>query len=472
MQPEVQLARFINNLRFEDLPPQALKTVKKVVLTVCGTAVGGARTDGIKELNDFFAELDGKPEATVLFYNTKLPAHEAALVNAAMARALDYCDSINPGPHFGASLISIGFALAELMGGVSGKEFLTAFAIGQETGSRFNLPEEAYGGVDPTGVAGAFAATAMACRLLKLTEAQMLNALGIALNNASGSFQSHIDGTLSVRLNQGMLAHDGILAARLAQRGLTGPRNFLSGVYGYCNLQGRGMIDTDYIVSGLGEQWKLEKTVFKKYPSCFMTATGTEAALQLIDEYGFNPEDVKEIEIRMQPFGYNLVGGPFKVGDNPKVDAQFNITYCIANAFLRKKSCLAYFEPDYIKDTAIAEFAKKIRTVSDEEIYRRGHAALEMIVTGNDGKTYVKRLDEAPGTPAWPLNDEDHARHWEDCVAFGNMPHITAQAQDIAHVAHNLENEKNALLLMHMLNAAPMIAGQTTSGSVKACCCG
>lgn len=451
MKHELILADFINNLAFEDLPPESLAMVKKVLLTVCGTAIGGHHGEGIAELAGFFAEIGGKPEAHILIYNHKLPAHTAALVNAAMSRALDYCDSINPGPHFGATLISVGLALGELTN-CNGKEFLTAFAVGLETGSRFNLPEAAYGGVDPTGVTGAFAAAAMACRMLKLTREQTVNALGIALNNASGSFQSNVDGSLSVRLNQGMTAHDGILAARLAQKGLTGPGNFLDGVYGYCRLQGRGQITPDYITENIGRVWKLNNTVFKKYPSCFQTSSATEATLQLMAEHGLTAANVSAAELKIQPFGYNLVGKPFKAGATPKVDAQFSAAYCIANALLRGESRLCCFNPNMVTDPGIKTLTDKIKIISDDEIYKRGHAAIELTIWDNNGRKYVKSLDEAPGTPRWPLTNADHLRHLEDCLAFGGRPAIIANKQAIIHTVNNFEQSPSIIDLLNLLN--------------------
>lgn len=448
---ELKLVDFVIGLNYADIPPEALTMVKKVLLTVSGTAVGGHHSEGIAELADFFGDMGGKPEASILLYNRKIPAHTAALVNAAMARALDYCDSINPGPHFGAALISVGFALSELLG-CTGKEFLTAFAIGLETGSRFNLPEAAYGGADPTGIAGAFAATAMAVRMLKLNREQAMHAFGIALNNASGSFQSNIDGSLSVRLNQGMIAHDGILAARLAQKGINGPVNFLGGVYGYCNLQGRGQIDPEYIVKDIGKSWKLNNTVFKKYPSCFQTASGTEATLQLMAETGLKADDVAAVELRIQPFGYNLVGKPFKPGPTPKVDGQFSVTYCIANALLRGESRLHCFEPNKVTAPEIAALAAKITIISDAEIYKRGHSAIELKIETTDGRTLLKRLDEAPGTPHFPLTEADHLQHFDDCLAFAARPGITANKAAIIETVNNFEIKSDALDLLHLLN--------------------
>lgn len=448
---ELKLTDFVTKLQYDDISPEAMTLVKKVLLTVCGTLVGGHHSEGIAELAAFCGEMGGKPEALILFYNHKIPAQSAALVNAAMARALDYCDSINPGPHFGASLISVGLALSELTS-CSGREFLTAFAAGLETGSRFNLPEAAYDGMDPTRVAGAFAATAMACRMLQLTPTQTGHAFGIALNDAGGSFQSNVDGSLSVRLNQGMVAHNGILAARLAQKGLTGPSNFLGGVYGYCNLQGRGQISPDYITSELGRLWKLNDTVFKKYPSCFQTASATEATLQLMAETGLTAQDVAAVELRIQPFGYNLVGKPFKPGSTPKVDAQFNVTYCIANALLRGESRLHCFEPAMVLAPEIAALSNKITVISDAEIYQRGHSAIELKILTNDGNELRKRLDEAPGTPRFSLTSADHLQHFDDCLTFGGRPGVIANKTAIIDTVNHFEHKPRAADLLWMLN--------------------
>jgi 2-methylcitrate dehydratase PrpD len=48
--------------------------------------------------------------------------------------------------------------------------------------------------------------------------------------------QSNIDGSLAVRMIQGFTSQNGIMAAQLARIGMTGPRNFLDGIYGYFHL--------------------------------------------------------------------------------------------------------------------------------------------------------------------------------------------------------------------------------------------
>jgi 2-methylcitrate dehydratase PrpD len=104
----------------------------------------------------------------LLIHGGLVPAQNAALANAVMSRALDFCDAIAPGAHIGSSTIPVALACAELRGGCDGREFLTALAIGTEIAARFNLTESAYDGFDPTGICVPFGATAVASTLLGL----------------------------------------------------------------------------------------------------------------------------------------------------------------------------------------------------------------------------------------------------------------------------------------------------------------
>ena len=75
--------------------------------------------------------------------------------------------------------------------------------------------------------------------------------------------------------------------------------------------------------------------MFKKFPSCGATQASTQMILDLMAEEGIGADDVERIEITVPPYIYKLVGHPFRVGSNPKVNAQFSIRYCVANALTR-----------------------------------------------------------------------------------------------------------------------------------------
>lgn len=448
---EQRLADFVCDLKVESVPPEALRVVRLMVMAVTGTGFAGASEDGVLPLRELLCEAAGAQQATTLVYGDRLPAHAAAQFNATMCRALDFCDAMAPGPHIGAALFPAALAAAELAGGCSGAEFMAALVAGAELSSRVNLNESQYNGFDPTGIAVVFAATAAASRILRLSPDQTLNALALAFNRCGGSFQSHVDGSLGVRIVQGWVAEAGVQCAQMAQRGITGPVNFISGHYGYAHLYGRGTLDVDAVVRGLGEEWKLHNVVFKKYPSCGVTQGVTELTLNLVSELCLRPADVKSAEVRLPPYAHRLVGHPFHLGANPRVDAQFSAAYCVANALVRQSSRLQHFTPAQVHDPIVHEMIGRIAVVADEMLDARGHTAVDLTVTTTDGRVHRRQLDIAPGFPGADLDDAQHLARFNDCLAYAPHPPAASQVEQYLQALNALPSLPDVRTLLPLL---------------------
>jgi len=451
MKAEAKLVSFIHDTPFAEIPLAALKTVKHQVLAVIGTTIAGATADGCETAVQLYRELGGKQEATILVHGSRIPAQDAAFVNGVMARALDFCDALAPGPHPGSAVIPAALAASELAGQCSGQEFITAVAIGTEVAARLNLSEAAYDGFDPTGICVPFGAAAAAARILGLSQKEIWNALALAFNSCGGSFQSHIDGSLGVRFVQGRVAQSGVMSARLASKGITGPRNFLDGVYGYCHLYGKDTVAGETALSDLGSGYHLLKLVFKRYPSCALTAGSTDVILRLMGEEGLHADGIERIDITVPPYTYKLVGHPFEIGDNPKVNAQFSIQYCVANALLRKSSKLFHFEEDSIKDPRIAALTKRINVIEDSALEARGHTPLDMRVVTRSGKEYFRTMDIAPGFPGNELRREDHEERFWDCVEFAGRRIPRESAEKIISLVESIEALEDIRTLIPLL---------------------
>lgn len=447
------LARFACELQSDAIPEAARRVVRHMVLAVAGTALAGAAEDGVPALRELLLERGGAPEARTLVFGDRLPASAAAQFNGTLCRALDYCDAMAPGPHIGSALIPAGLAAAELAGGCPGREFLAALAAGAELSARLNLSEAQYAGFDPTGIAVVFAPTAAAARILGLDAGQMLNALALAFNRCGGSFQSHIDGSLGVRVVQGWVAEAGVSCAQMARRGITGPTNFLGGVYGYAKLYGRGTLDVNALVEGLGEEWRLRNVVFKKYPSCGVTQGATELALAIVAESGVDASTLRRAEVRLPPYAFRLVGHPFRLGDNPRVDAQFSARYCVANAIARGASRLQHFDPAAVADPALGELVGRVDVVADPAMDARGHAAVDLTVTTTSGTVHRRSLDIPPGFPGADLDDCQHLARFADCLAYSPRPIADAQAQDFRRALENLAELPDVRVLADLLIA-------------------
>lgn len=443
MTKEQQLAKFICECKFSDIPAEIVDVVKTQLVADLAAAIAGVDAAGIKELADYAVEIGGKEEATIAMRGGKVPAEKAAFVNGSMFRAWDIDDHRSPGIHVGTACIPSAMAAAELIGGCSGEDFITAVAVGNEVSYRLNLAEDEYAGFDPTGVNAVFAATAAASWLLKLDEKQTLNALALAFNKCGGSFQSNVDGTLAVRVIEGWCAESGVLCARLAQRGITGPQNFLDGVYGFFFLYGRGKTETaNTVVDGIGTKWNIDTMQYKKYPSCGLTQGSTQLTIDIMEELNITAADVEEVEIFLTPFNYKLVG-QFEIGENPKVDAQFGVAYCVANALFRAPVKLIHFEDEYIRNQEIYDFIQaKVKVHSVQEIIdTRSHYSSDLRIRTKDGRDVTHSIDIPPGTPDYPITKEEHKARFYDCVSIANKEKITERADEIFDRINNIDKE-------------------------------
>lgn len=449
--PEQQLADFVADLRADQVPPEAQRVVRLMVMAVCGTGFAGAAEDGVPALRELLCEAGGAPQATTLVYGDRLPARAAAQFNGTLCRALDFCDAMAPGPHIGAALFPAALAAAELSGGCTGAEFMAALAAGAELSSRLNLSEAQYNGFDPTGIAVVFAATAAASRILRLTPEQTRNALGLAFNRCGGSFQSHVDGSLGVRILQGWVAEAGVQCAQMATRGITGPANFLTGHHGYAHLYGRDTLDPENVARGLKRDWRLHNVVFKKYPSCGVTQGVTELALALAADLRLQPAEVRAVEVRLPPYAHRLVGHPFQPGANPRVDAQFSAAYCVANALVRQSSRLQHFAPSQVRDPVVHEMIGRIAVLADASLDARGHTAVDLTVTTTDAKEHRRSLDIAPGFPGAELNDAQHLARFNDCLAYAPRPPADRQVERLLAALHGLTGLRDARELVSVL---------------------
>src|SRR3546814_6123064 len=97
-----------------------------------------------------------------------------------MARALDICDFQVPGQHIGSSIVPVALGIAEAKGNVSGRDIITALAVGSEIAIRLGYASR-LDGFDPTGACSIFAAAAAARSEEHTSELQSLMRISYAV---------------------------------------------------------------------------------------------------------------------------------------------------------------------------------------------------------------------------------------------------------------------------------------------------
>src|SRR5258708_13093785 len=120
----------------------------------------------------------------------------------------------------------------------------------------------------PTSLTGSFAAAAVAGRLHRLTEDELVHAFGICGSQAAGIIEYLSDGSWTKRLHPGWAAHAGVVAALLAQAGFTGPETVFEGEHGFYRAFAGGFDEArlNDLLDSLGQTWELERLTFNPYP--------------------------------------------------------------------------------------------------------------------------------------------------------------------------------------------------------------
>ena len=87
-----ELARFVVETDYKDMPPEAIAVSKQALLDGLGCALAGSVDIAGKVAGDYARSLGGNREAGVIGSGFATIAPEAAMVNGTMAHALDYDD--------------------------------------------------------------------------------------------------------------------------------------------------------------------------------------------------------------------------------------------------------------------------------------------------------------------------------------------------------------------------------------------
>ena len=448
MDIEQKLVNYIACTKYEDLPSDVVELAKFFFLNILGTTVGGSTAEKCADLVRQTKDWGGKPESTILLYGGKVPAQNAAFVNSYMARALESDDGVPPGLHIGSSAIPTALAAMELAGGCSGKQLITALVLGGEVAGRINSAAR-YNDFCPTGSTGAFATAAIASKLLDLTPDQIWNALAIVyVRSGGGSPQGNRDGALSIRINQGFISQEGLMAARLAQNGLTGPTNFLQGGLGFFHLFSGDEYDPDQVAGNLGKRFEFMKTAFRRFPCCGSANPGIEATLNLLAEHpDITPDNIKRVKVKMTPYSASIVDAPFVLGANPRINAQYNERYCVASVLLRRSCKIEHFEESFARDPQIMEMCDKIDIVGDPTMGKRHELSVDIEVITNKEKTYKKGIDGPPK----PLTTEERMERFMNYIHYGTKPLPEKTIDKIVSLVQNLENVEDVRSLIPLM---------------------
>jgi len=456
-----EAAAFAADLEFQDLPDEALQIAKRCVLDGLGLMLAGSDQPCTAIVRRQSMGLGIVPEATV--FGSKeimLAAPLAALVNGTAGHAMDWDDtqlSVAPDRIYGLLThptippLAAGLAVAEKLGGVSGKDFLTAFLAGFEVECKIAeaiRPDHYKKGFHTSGTVGTFAAAITAGKLLRLPASRLRHALGASASMAAGIRVNF--GTMMKPAHVGRAAFNGVSAALWAADGFEASPEGLDGPWGFFQVMGGGF-DPENIVGCFGKPHTIVDpgVSIKPYPCGVLTHPSMDAMLALVKEYDLKPEDVSEIVLYA---GHNILNPiRYRIARN-ELQAKFSMPFLLSAILISRRAGAKEFTDPFVNSAPVQAMMRLVRTEFDPEIEARGHekirSRLEVVL--KDRRKIVRDSGEAyRGGPDNPLSDEELQAKFSDCSE--KILNAAARQKIFAAVARldDLEEMKEFTALFH-----------------------
>ena len=408
-----QIADVSVNLSHRDLPQKARTKAANLILDLLGSVIGSKEIDSSRIAAELALELGGPEESTVIGYDAKVAAPNAAFANAIQGYAFDFADDHNQSnSHLSVATVPVSLALGEKLR-ASGRAVVEAVALGNEIvcrlGSAF-LGKTYYQGFHPTSTCGTFGATVAAAKMLGLDRQQTVHSLGIAGSQVGGLMAWNTSGSYTKRLQAGHPAMVGIISALMAQKGFNGPPAIFEGEDGFLQAYSyQRQYDTSWITEGLGEVWEFVKTSIKVYPCCRYSAGHLDACLDIAQRNRPDPDRIDRVLIRSSDYTVKLLARPRKMDPQNVVDTQFSMPWQAAIALIDGKIDVDTFTEENIHRPDVRNLMEKVEWVVDEAFERRypEHYSCAVTVTMEDGTEYTSEVEDPKGDWRNPVTQEE-----------------------------------------------------------------
>lgn len=452
----MQLAEFVGNLSYDDLPENVRIKAKLCILDSIGCALGASNHPDIETLVQTLRDFGGVGSSTAWGQEESLSLGMAVLANSSMAHTLDFDDFHNMAKvHSGAIIIPAVLTMAETLG-ASEEEVICSVVAGYEVMLRVAMALDAMAhrllGWHGTAICGTFGAAAAVGKLLGLNGYWIANAFGTAGTQSGGLWAFTEDGAMTKKFHAGRAAWSGTLAALMSKRGFTGATRIFEAKDGGFLQAFSDNPHYERLTQDLGSKWEILDVGFKPYACCRTVQPAIQAAIDIRQKYKLTWDEIKKFE-NINVYTYQVAK---KQNDLPLPPAnqnmaQFNLAFLAALALREENVLVSHFNDATINDPDLLTVAQKVRVLVDEEIERAFPKYWSCRLELSDGvsNAFSHYVKNAKGDPDNPLLLDDHkAKFYGTLKGTGYEP-----VQDnLLNNILNLETKGNILKLLASLH--------------------
>jgi 2-methylcitrate dehydratase len=408
------LTDYATSLTYDHLSAETVHQVKRILIDSMGTAMGAYDAEPYRIARSYALEVSAAPGATVLGTRHRTAPELAAFANGVMVRYLDFNDTGggvengHPSDNIPAVLAAAEYA------GASPQEAILGIVLAYEfvgcMGHENRLLKNGWDYV----TYNAMSAAAGAGKVLGLNYEQMANAIALAAV-ANFALSQTRAGTLSMWKGAaaGNATRNGVFAAIMARRGMTGPQEAFEGARGFVRQLATLARGEPLLLPGeMGKDhaYQIQRGKLKFFPTDHEAQTAVNPVLELRKDLGGRIEDIEKVTVDTYDIAIAMAAdSKDKWHPTNRETADHSIPYVLAVAFTRGDVWLDDYAEERIRDPKIHELMQKIEVRQTEECQRgfpEGQPFRIEVVT-RSGKHFVREIKYGKGHWKNPMSDED-----------------------------------------------------------------
>ena len=445
-----QVAAWVAKIRYEDLPADVIEATKLRILDVIGLALAGAETAFGRSTIAAAKVMSPPGPARIFGTGDRVGAPTAAFANAALSQALEFDDTHNESiVHMSSPAVAASLALASLRP-ITGRDLILSIAVANEISCRVGSVSSGQfhrRGFHPTGLFAPFGIAAGIGKILGLDAQHLAWAEGTAGSCAAGLLECWVDGTHTKFLHSGFAAQSGLIAALLAEAGVSGPPKVFEGRFGLfaSHLQDAGVPKHfNRIADGLGTQWESRRSSFKPFPTAHVLHPYVSAILRVRDQHGVRAADVTRIECPVAEFNVSIVCEPVAEKCAPATQAHCRVClqYTMAEVLYAGSLGKNAYDDAMRLNPEVLALARRVEYYVDPSYPGPGRFKGAVRLTLKDGRVIEEIEEYNRGSAENPMSQAElRAKFDDNASGFLSAAARDRLAQEIAR-AENLSDAK------------------------------